>query len=330
VGMGWTSSGGGASAQGIQGGMSRSGSNESGTTVENFGSPGTGEGEGGLVLWTGDDGSRAKGWEDVDPEAMEEDAFGLNTAAETNYAIRRTRQLLPNLRSTVSPHPSPPDQIHCIPSLSSYLDNPNNNISIPRSPPSTRRGPSDISFFLPFMRSQVLPAHYFAWHDYHSLFTRSLHSMAAESRSLEYAMTAFAALVYSVKIGHQGAREVAFTYYTRAIRELQGCLDGLVENPGMRGGEMAVATALQLATFDVHPCPESLPDPCFVYPGDALFCTRGMLCLHRVYYAGGIINNSASSAIQVNVSAISLAWHVSCNQPQRPQNSLAPHSDKRY
>ena len=79
--------------------------------------------------------------------------------------------------------------------------------------------------------------------------------MAEDSLALQYAMVAFAALVYSVKV-HRPAEQVAFQYYTLAIKELQILLNDLVREKG----EMAIATALQLASFDVTPpCPHFSP-----------------------------------------------------------------------
>lgn len=100
--------------------------------------------------------------------------------------------------------------------------------------------------------------------------------MAEDSVALRYAVVAFSALVYSVKVQHCPALQVAFSYYTMAIRELQLLLNNLA----YQKGETAIATALQLATFDV---------------------TTSSL---------GYANNSGYWGTQVNAFAIWVAWRV--------------------
>lgn len=289
-------------------------SNESGTPGWENGSAGELDCSGRLILCAGDVGPWTGGCEGVDPIVADEAQEVSFT--RTDNAIHRTRRLLPNLSAVgVGTNPSPPEQqIHCIPDLSTYLHDADNNviISIPR-PPTSNRAPH-VSFFLPFHRAKIIPAHYFAWYDYNHFYTQMIHSMAEESRALQYALVAFSALVYSVKMARPTTRLVAFTYYTMAIRELQGLLNELVQDTGK--GEMAIATALQLATFDVTPYPPTYP----TYPCPSCFVYTGM----------DGVDGSAFGGIRVNVFDTWLVWRVSYNQSRVLKNYLRRHLDRRY
>lgn len=71
--------------------------------------------------------------------------------------------------------------------------------------------------------------------------------MAASTICMQYAIVAFSALVYSIKVD-RNARDVAFSYYTMALRELR-----LVLNKSLAREEcgVVIATVLQLSSFDV-------------------------------------------------------------------------------
>jgi hypothetical protein len=144
---------------------------------------------------------------------------------------------------------------HAIPLHPSILL-PDKPFNIPRSlSPQLQSARSlPIQFFLKFHRERITEAHYFRWYDYPKLCTRILFSLAEISDSLRHAMVGFSALIYSYKF-HQGARQVGLFYYEKALQELR-----LFLNPSkMEIVEclMAVATALQLSSFDV--CPLSQP-----------------------------------------------------------------------
>ena len=105
-----------------------------------------------------------------------------------------------------------------------------------------------VQFFLAFHRETVTEAHYFRWYDYPKLCTKTMLAMAKQSDALRHSIVAFSALIYSCKI-RQSAREVAFLYYTMALQELRLLLN---KSPmDMEECLTAVATALQLASFDV-------------------------------------------------------------------------------
>ena len=72
--------------------------------------------------------------------------------------------------------------------------------------------------------------------------------MVEQSNALCDAVVAFSALVYSMKIDHS-ARVQAFLYYTSALQQLRVLLDQTIMN--VDEYHIAIATALQLASFDV-------------------------------------------------------------------------------
>jgi hypothetical protein len=118
-------------------------------------------------------------------------------------------------------------------------------VTVSRSPWSTR--PETMEFFLRFHAERITSAHYIVWFDYYELHTKHLHSMAESCNALRYALVAFSALVYSTKHRLPG-NEIALFYYTMAMKELQLLLNDLAD----ADSEVALATALQLSTFDVH------------------------------------------------------------------------------
>ena len=72
--------------------------------------------------------------------------------------------------------------------------------------------------------------------------------MIEQPNALRDAVVAFSALVYSMEID-RSARVVAFLYYTSALQQLRVLLDQVTLN--IDECHMALATALQLASFDV-------------------------------------------------------------------------------
>ena len=114
------------------------------------------------------------------------------------------------------------------------------------SPQSSR--PQAVQFFLNYHHHTITEAHYFRWHDLPKFFTRLIFSLAEESSALRHSLVAFSALIYSIKV-HQGVRVLAFMYYAKALQELRL----LLNETSMTLTEcyVAVATALQLSSFDV-------------------------------------------------------------------------------
>ena len=125
-------------------------------------------------------------------------------------------------------------------------------ISVPRtlSPPADHTLP--IRFFLNFHRESITEAHYFRYYDYNKMHTKVLFAMAEELDAMRHALVAFSALIYSIKI-HSDARVIAFIYYAISLQELHTLLNKPVTDMAMWEWQGAVATALQLSTFDVLP-----------------------------------------------------------------------------
>lgn len=122
-------------------------------------------------------------------------------------------------------------------------------IMIPRSPESNRH--HLVDFFLKYHLEVIRPGHYFWYYDYIQLCKCWLPAMAATSLALRHALVAFSALVYSIKVvGSSG--EVAFFYYALALKELRIFLDGPLSPEECN---VAIATALQLSSFEVHSLP---------------------------------------------------------------------------
>ena len=118
-------------------------------------------------------------------------------------------------------------------------------IQIPTIPKST--SPRFTQFFLHFHRANINEFHCFCYHDYHKFCTTTLMAMTEQSNALQHAVVAFSALVYSLK--DHSARVQAFLYYTSALQQLRVWLDQTIMN--VDECHMAIATALQLASFDV-------------------------------------------------------------------------------
>jgi hypothetical protein len=115
-------------------------------------------------------------------------------------------------------------------------------------PPKSSRKP-EVEMFLAFHRASVTESHYFLYFDYRKLCTQTLLAMAEQSEALRNSVVAFSALIYSIKVD-PNARQQALSYYAIALKELRELLNRLPLNSGEC--HAAIATALQLASFDVH------------------------------------------------------------------------------
>jgi Fungal Zn(2)-Cys(6) binuclear cluster domain len=107
---------------------------------------------------------------------------------------------------------------------------------------------SFVQFFINFHQRNVNEFHYFVYYDYHKFCTRTLMLMIERPNALRDAVVAFSALIYSMKID-RSARVLALLYYTSALQQLRVLLDQVTLNVDQF--YMALATALQLASFDV-------------------------------------------------------------------------------
>ena len=128
-------------------------------------------------------------------------------------------------------------------------------IQVPTIPRSFRD--RFIQFFLSFHRENVNEFHYFCYYDYHKFLTRTLMAMVQQPGALCDAVVAFSALIYSLKID-RSARVLAFCYYTSALQQLRVLLDQDVLS--VHESHMAIATVLQLASFDVFTVRMKLTD----------------------------------------------------------------------
>ena len=161
---------------------------------------------------------------------------------------------------------------------SSTDTHPARSIQIPTVLRSTRD--YRVQFFLSFHQENINEFHYFCYHDYRKFCTTTLMTMVEQSDALRNAVVAFSALIYSVKID-RSARVQAFSYYALALQQLRILLDQITMN--VDECHMAIATALQLACFDV--------------------ITNSMTMLI----------DSVSSMIQSNVSDICKLVHAFCS-----------------
>lgn len=114
--------------------------------------------------------------------------------------------------------------------------------------PSTLNSIQDSFFFLRFHHKNINEFHRFVYHDYHKFCTTTLMVMVEQSGALRDAVVAFSALIYSMEID-RSVRAQAFMYYASALRQLRIILDQ--DRMDVEECHMAVATALQLASFDV-------------------------------------------------------------------------------
>jgi hypothetical protein len=116
-----------------------------------------------------------------------------------------------------------------------------------RPPPMPFRTPVE-SFFLQYHRETITACHYFCYYDYKQRFINMLFSMSEQCDALRYAMIAFSAVIYSIANVDLSARERAFVYYAQSLQQLRSLLE---KGPTGHEHQSAIATVLQLGTFDV-------------------------------------------------------------------------------
>jgi hypothetical protein len=116
--------------------------------------------------------------------------------------------------------------------------------TIPRAPTSNKV--RSIQFFLKFHQDTITAAHYFRYFDLPKLHTKWLPAMAEQCECLRYALVAFSALIYSIKV-NPSARQIAFYYYAMSLKGLRSILDTDIEYNSL------IATALLLSAIDVSP-----------------------------------------------------------------------------
>ena len=183
---------------------------------------------------------------------------------------------------------TPPSLYHC-------QDPPRPQLSvIPRSPKSNQS--QAIEFFLKYHQRVIVSALYFKFYDYQHFCKGWLPAMADQSDALRHALVSFSALIYSMKV-NPAAQYTAFYYYAVALKELHLLLNEDSMTP--TECNTAIATALQLATIDVHSI-------------------------------NGIANGSGSSAMRLNVFDTSKVLLVSFKRFPLRCDNRQPCSADRY
>ena len=113
-----------------------------------------------------------------------------------------------------------------------------------------------IPFFLSYHRQNINYGRYFWYCDHHRFIKEGLLDLAKQSDSLQYAIAAFSALIYSIQVDHH-MKKFTFVFYSKAIQELQQVIDtDSVDSESSI--YTTVATILELASVEVHPCTKSL------------------------------------------------------------------------
>ena len=106
-----------------------------------------------------------------------------------------------------------------------------------------------VPFFLSFHREKISSGHYFWYSDYYGFCTNGLLRMAERSVPLQYAVAAFSALIYSVRVDSR-AKEFAFICYAKAVRQLQQMINS-VSMDSEDSVYSTLATILELASVEV-------------------------------------------------------------------------------
>lgn len=110
-----------------------------------------------------------------------------------------------------------------------------------------------IPFFLSYHRQNINYGRYFWYSDPQRFIKEGLLDLAKESESLQYAIAAFSALIYSIQ-RDQRMKKFTFLFYAKAIQELQQVI-----NNNSIDSEASlyttVATILELASIEVLASP---------------------------------------------------------------------------
>lgn len=119
-------------------------------------------------------------------------------------------------------------------------------VHIPRTP--TPPSHSTVTWYLTYHRRTVNSWQYYTYYDYNQLHTKVLFAMAEGCEALKFGMAAFSALLYSIRYD-PAVKTFAFWFYSRALQEMAM----LIKKPYLDAvdTQMAIASAMQLSTFDV-------------------------------------------------------------------------------
>ena len=117
-----------------------------------------------------------------------------------------------------------------------------------RPPPTSTE--AKIGDFLAFHDSVACAGHYFWFADLNHFCDRGLLELTLDSTTLRFAVAAYSAMLFSVYNPSQGARVLALTYYTEALRSVNKTI---AASPSADSSIFCVLPAvLELTTFEVR------------------------------------------------------------------------------
>lgn len=139
-----------------------------------------------------------------------------------------------------------------------------------------------MPFFLSYHRRHIDYGRYFWYSDYHRFIKESLLDLAKQSDSLQYAIAAFSALIYSIQVNHH-VKQYTFHFYTKAIQGVQQVINTKsIESESSL--YTTVATILELASVEAHPRTKGLMIAGYCGRGQMFSaCTRRGHALSNVY-----------------------------------------------
>jgi len=117
--------------------------------------------------------------------------------------------------------------------------------SIPHCPHANAE--THVQNFIDFHQAFVMASHYLWFSDYNQFCKRGLLELAGTSASLQYAVSAYSALLHSVYV-NPSTKELAFLYYAHALY----CVQNIIHCLPNANTVAVLATILQLASFEVR------------------------------------------------------------------------------
>ena len=192
-----------------------------------------------------------------DSSETEDSDFRITTSArKPSFGLVDTDGLIPEQPQTAFTHIQPPatgSSTVKVPTNVYYGSDSWRTLNHSPSLYKTPRPVDDnlIMLFLSYHRQNISYGRYFWFWDHHRFIREGLLELAEQSTSLQYAIGAFSALIYSIQVDHN-MKQFTFLFYAKAIKELQHAI-----NTDLMNSEAAVyktvATILELASVEVHP-----------------------------------------------------------------------------
>lgn len=104
---------------------------------------------------------------------------------------------------------------------------------------------------LSYHRQNISYGRYFWFWDHYRFIREGLFELAKQSDSLQYAIAAFSALIYSIQVDHN-MKQFTFLFYSKAIKELQHVINtDSIDSEAVLYATMA--TILELASIEARP-----------------------------------------------------------------------------